>query len=398
MLAACALVGLPAGARAAGPDTSGAPQAIAFLNQQREANGIPAFTATEASLATSWCPAESQGPVTESRVLAGGSDPVGFTAGSSPWSAAPLHQILMYDPLARSAGWATMTNAPFDGGPVVPYLECMGFGDEAPAPAATTAYTFFSELGPDAVPPSVDVQGEGPFAPQQLAGISQGTPTGPQPIFYVLGVGQVRAVSWSLTDRSTGSAVPGVSLVDSYDAQSDGYDPTIMWNSAVMIPPVLQPGTIYDGQARFTGDGGTCVTESFAFATLQSDGSPLGASVPRPSVQSCSATPAPPVAPPPPRVDARWRHGVLVVRSALGSGERLVVRARGRLHRTRRGTLRLRGRYTRSVIAWATRQGRSSRHVRIRVRRVRVQGWRVAVQGRRVAAQGRRGPVQILLG
>jgi hypothetical protein len=352
-----------------GPDTSGAAQAIGYLNQQRQANGIPAFTSTDSSLASSWCPNEDQEPITESRVLAGGSDPAAFTAGSSPWSAAPLHQILMYDPLARSAGWATMTDAPFDGGEVVPYLECMGFGNPAADPSRPTAYTFFSELGPGAVQPSIDVQGEGPFAPQELAGISQGTPTGPQPIFYVLGVGQVRAVSWSLTDQSTGASVPGVHLVDSYAAQAAGYDPTIMWNNAVMVPPVLQPGTEYDGTARFTGDSGACVEESFAFATLQNDGSALGVTVPRMNSQSCSGSTSTGAHPAPPRVHVRWSHGVFVVRSGLRHGERLVVRAHRRLHTSRRATLRLRGRYTRTVIAWTRSRGHSSPHVRVRVRR-----------------------------
>lgn len=370
VFAGLTLACLPAGAQAStGPDSSGATQAIAFLNQQRQANGIPAFTRIDNSLATSWCPNEDDGPITESRVLAGGSDPAGFTAGSSPWSAAPLHQILMYDPLARSAGWAAMTDAPFDGGEVVPYLECMGFGNEAADPSRPTAYTFFSELGPDAVQPSIDVQGEGPFAPQQLAGISQGTPTGPQPIFYVLGVGQVKAVSWSLTDQSTGQAVPGVHLVDSYAAQAAGYDPSIMWNNAVMVPPVLQPATQYDGTARFTGDGGACVVESFAFATLQSDGSPLGLSEPRMTARPCSTQESTRMAPGAPQVSVRWRRGVFVVRARLHRGERLVVRVHGRVHRSRRPTLRVRAEYARTVVAWAISGGHSSPHVRVRVRR-----------------------------
>jgi hypothetical protein len=370
VLAGLALAGLPVPARAStAPDTSGAAQAIAFLNQQRQANGIPAFTRIDNALATSWCPNEDQAPIDESRVLAGGSEPATFTAGVSPWSTAPLHQILMYDPLARSAGWATMTNAPFDGGEVIPFLECMGFGNEAADPSRPAAYTFFSELGPAAVPPSIEVDGEGPFAPQELVGISQGTPTGPQPIFYVLGVGQVKAASWTLTEQSTGQAVAGVHLVDSYDAQAAGYDPTIMWNSAVMVPPVLQPGTEYDGTVRLTGDAGACVQESFAFATLQSDGSPLGVTVPRMTWQSCSepASTGPLAAPL--RVRVRWSRGVFVVRSGLRHGERLVVRAHGRAHRSHRAILRLRGRYARTVVAWATRRGHSSSHVRIRVRR-----------------------------
>jgi hypothetical protein len=178
-------------------------------------------------------------------------------------------------------------------------------------------------------------------------------------------------VSWSLTDQSTGGAVPDVHLVDSYAAQAAGDDPSIMWNNAVMIPPVLQPGTVYDGQARFTGDSGACVAETFAFATLQSDGSPPGVTVPRMSARSCSTVKtvnrSSPLAAP--HVHARWRHGRFVFRAALARGERLVVRVHGRVHRTRRPTLRVHGRYSRTVFAWVTRRGHSSRHVRVRVRR-----------------------------
>lgn len=357
---------LPVAAQASsGADTGGAAQAIGSLNQQRVANGIPAFTKTDNSLATSWCPDESQGSVTESRVLAGSSAPLGFTAGSSPWSAAPLHQILMYDPLARSAGWATMTNASLDGGETMPYIACMGFGDEASDPAMPTAYTFFSELGRGGVQPTLDVQGEGPFAPQQLAGISQGTPTGPQPIFYLLGIGRVRAVSWSLTDQGTGAAVSDVALVTSYQAQADGYDPTIMWNNAVMIPPVLAPGTVYDGSAEFTGAAGACVKESFSFATLQSDGSELGVSLPAPTTQSCSSSSVSK-----PRVKVRWAHHMFVAHSVLRRGERLILRAHGQLHATRRSTLRVRGRYAHTLEAWATRAGHRSARVLVRVKRL----------------------------
>lgn len=379
LFAVAATGGLPAVAQASGPDTSGAAAAIGFLNQQRQANGIPAFSGIDNNLAAAWCPNESQTPVTESRVLAGGSDPVSFTAGSSPWSAAPLHQILMYDPLARTAGWATMTNASFDGGEVMPYLECMGFGDEGADPSAPTAYTFFSELGRDAVPASIDVQNEGPFAPQELVGISQGTPTGPQPIFYLLGMGRVRAVSWSLSDRSTGASVPGVSIVTSYDAQAAGYDPTIMWNNAVMIPPVLQPGTIYDGQARFTGDNGSCVQESYSFATQQADGAALGVSLPGISTSSCSSSSGAgggggggvtAAAPDPPHVKARWARRTFVLRSALHRGERLVVKVHRHMRSTTRSRLRLHGRYASTVRVWVTRGGRSSRRVLVHVKRV----------------------------
>ncbi len=360
-----------AAAASSGPDTSGATTAIGYLNQQREANGIPAFTTIDNSLASSWCPDESQEPVTENRVLAGSSEPLTFTAGSSPWTAAPLHQVLMYDPLARSAGWATMTDASFDGEGTMPYIACMGFGDEAPDPSQPTAYTFYSELGPDAVQPSIDVQGEGPYSPEQLVGISQGTPTGPQPIFYLLGMGRVRAVSWSLTDTATGAAVPDVSIVTSYQAQAAGDDPDYLWNNGVMITPVLTPATVYDGEAEFTGDGGSCLEETFAFATLQSDGSPAGVDVAPMHASSCSTSKRTALATAPrlPRARARWRRGVFVVKARLRRGERLSVVVHDRRVSSRRRVVRVHGRYARRLVVWVTRSGRSSAHEVVRVRR-----------------------------
>lgn len=380
-MAAAGLALVPAAAQAAG-DTSGANAAIWYLNQQREANGIPGFRSVDNSLATSWCPYEDQSPVTEARVLAGQSYPSSFTSSSSPWTAAPLHQVAMYDPLARSAGYATMQNASFDGGPTMPYIECMGFGNEADDPSTPAAYTFFSELGPNDVQPSITVDSEGPFAPQQIVGINQGVPTGPQPIFYLLDMGQVRADSWSLTDASTGQAVPNVQMVDSYKVQAAGYDPGLLWNNAVMVPPPLQAGNVYTGQAKFSGDDGSCLIEDFSFATLQSDGSSLGTHVPALSYHSCggggsssssSSSSTSHAARTThrrmrvPHVVAHWRHGKLIIKARLRHGQRLVVKAAGRYVVTRRHRVRLHTHYVSSVTVWVTKAGASSAHSVVQV-------------------------------
>lgn len=433
-LAVLAAAVLPAAARADSttPDTSGASAAIGFLNQQRVANGIPAIKTIDNSYATAWCPDEDNGPSggENSRVLAGSSDPEGFTATSSPWTDAPLHQAFLYDPLAQTAGYATLTNAPFDGGQPMPNIECMGLGNEASEPTTPTAYGFFAEAGPGQVPSTITVQGEGPFAPQQLVGIPEGTATGPQPILYTLGIGQVRATSWSLTDAATGATVPNVGLVTSYEAQAAGYDPYLLWNDSVLVPPPLQPGTVYDGQATFTGAGGVCVAETFSFATLLSDGSALGAQLAPLSAKPCpgthwagssnsagsgsssagsgkstgsgsstgsgkstgsgsstgsgkstgSATSPGDLAIGPRhsalasrsgavQVVAHWsRHSRLVIASSLPQGERLIIRQGHRTTTTRRRKLRLRWPYSPRITVWlTTASGQRSQAAVIRV-------------------------------
>jgi hypothetical protein len=97
-------------------------QAIALLNQQRAANGIPPITTTNENYAAAWCPDEDHGP-------AGGemrrdwSPFVDWTADSSPWTDAPLHQISMYDPRMDTAGDVNVNGQ-----------ACMGLGGDANQP------------------------------------------------------------------------------------------------------------------------------------------------------------------------------------------------------------------------------------------------------------------------
>lgn len=371
------------------PDTSGSSAAIAMLNQQREANGIPAIANVNNSYASSWCPYEDTGPSDgdESRVLAGGYQLSTLTASSSPWSTAPVHQAIMYYPLVRTAGWAVVRNGAYDGGAVYPFAECMGFGDIAPEPATPEAYAFFSERGPSAVPATDSVY-EAPFEPQQFAGFAPGTPTGPEPILYVLGIGRIRATNWSLVDESTGAAVPGVGMVTSYQLQAAGYSPNYLWDDAILVPPALQQGTVYDGRATFTGDGGECLTETFSFATLRADGSSTGAKVAPVAAKPCGGTNSATAnvaghrASQPAsrharrsqrakrtRVGLTWSraHG-LVVTAQLLRHDRLFVKLGHRVASTRRGSLRLRWPYARTVVVWLRdASGTSSARVRMRV-------------------------------
>ena len=246
---------LPGWARADG-GVDGA-QAIAFLNQQRAANGIPPITTTNENYAAAWCPDEDHGPP-GGETWRDWSPFVDWTADSSPWTNAPLHQISMYDPRMDTAGDVNV-----DGD------ACMGLGGDANQPASgVTFYSFVWEGGHSDVPPSETVPGEGPFAPQQLVGIPDGQATGPQPLLFPEGMGSApHAISWSLTDAS-GMPVPNVKFADSTTAAAAGYSPFFLSQGGVMIPPVLAVDTTYNGTVVWeqSGGGGTA-TQTFSFTT-----------------------------------------------------------------------------------------------------------------------------------
>ena len=233
------------------------PQAIAFLDQQRAANGIPPITTINENYAAAWCPDEDHGPPGGEtwRDLSGAVD---WTADSSPWTNAPLHQMSMYDPRMDTAGDVNV-----DG------QACMGLGGDANQPASgVTFYAFVWEGGHSGVPPSETVYGEGPFAPQQLVGIPEGQATGPQPLLFAEGMrGAPHAISFSLTDAS-GTPVPNVEFADSTTAAAAGYSPAFLSQGGVMIPPVLAADTTYNGTVVWEpSGGGATATQTFSFTT-----------------------------------------------------------------------------------------------------------------------------------
>lgn len=196
--------------------------AIAFLNDQRRANNIPPITRIRQAFAAAWCPNEDTGPSGGEtfRVL---STSLAWSRTSSPWDAAPLHQFALYYPLARAAGDTVRSGR-----------ECAGLGDLAPEPTVPTFYAFLSDIGAQNVPPDETVENELPFAPQQLVGIPQGRTTGPQPILYALGMGDVQALHWSL--RCGGRVQKNVRFADARQTP-------LLSGGGVMIPPVLTPHT-----------------------------------------------------------------------------------------------------------------------------------------------------------
>jgi hypothetical protein len=265
----CATTLAPTPAAAALPATApvsvdGA-TALAFLNQQRAASGIPPVTINQAFV-TAWCPNEDTGPSggESSRDL---SPVTAWSATSSPWDNAPLHQFSMYDPIYGAAGDANVAGQ-----------ACMGFGDLLPAPSTPAFYAFVADGGPSVVPNTEVVPGEGPFAPQQLVGIPDGQPTGPQPLLYALGMGSgVHALSWALT-AANGSPVSGVKFVDEATVGAAGYAGYIAQDSGgIMIPPPLAPATTYTGVVTWEGlawngssrqgDPAIMDTQAFSFTT-----------------------------------------------------------------------------------------------------------------------------------
>lgn len=232
-------------------------QAIAYLNQQRAANGIPPIGQDIQSFAAAWCPNEDAGPSGGEwdRDMSGALD--AWSATSSPWDNAPLHQFSIYGPLWTGAG---DVNA---GGEA-----CMGMGDAAGEASSPTYYAWLSDDGPGSVPATETVEGEGPFAPQQAVGIPQGTATGPQPLLYALGLPgesfnsfpetDPHALSWSLA-TAAGRPVTGVKFVDDSVSAAYGY-PGYIPGGGVMVPPPLTPGVTYDGSVLWQALAGGSFT------------------------------------------------------------------------------------------------------------------------------------------
>ncbi len=250
VLIVCAL--LPAAAPGA-RHVEGA-QAIAFLNDQRAANGIPPVIENQL-FASAWCPAEDTGPSggESARVLS--SFLAGWSPTSSPWDDAPLHQQTMYNPAYTQAGDVDAAGQ-----------ACLGTGAPLPEPPAPTFAAFYSDTGPHDVPTTETVAHEEPFAPQQLVGIPQGHPTGGQIILYAEGMGeQVEPVSWTLAEAN-GTPVANVRMADEQQAEAAGY-PGYLTGVGVLIPPVLKAESSYSLTVVWQSVSGSRATQALSFTT-----------------------------------------------------------------------------------------------------------------------------------
>jgi hypothetical protein len=261
-----ALAPLPAQALAEGT-LEGQP-ALEVLNEQRAANGIPPLSLNQ-SLAASWCPNEDEGPGGPEvrRDLSGNGD---WGRSYSPWDDAPFHQFSEYSPVFTEAGIVNTGMEASEG--------CLGVAGARSEPATPTFYAFVSDMGPGDVSPTETVSEEGPFAPQEVVGIPQGTTTGPQLLLYARGMSgevpyfanQVRVLSWSLT-HAGGSPVSGAHLVDEAAMASAGGHFSeaagLLAGGGVLIPPPLAPGG-YSLSVVWEGAQGAVATQSLSFTVL----------------------------------------------------------------------------------------------------------------------------------
>jgi hypothetical protein len=226
--------------------------AIANLNAQRRANGIPAGVVNDSSLSAG-CAAHnnymhSNGDTLDHDEVPGrtGYTVAGDDAGNraalalgalswatindNPWETAPIHLAQLLDPSLAVSG----------------YNESFGFscavtlGDPRRAePVAPRLYTY---PGPNAHIYTAEQAVEGPFTPGELVGLKQGTTTGPYILVFVDGVVPlgpvkpdiVRATLKPRTSSKAKKASKGLTLkiVDSTNAQLEPYLPP----GGVVIP------------------------------------------------------------------------------------------------------------------------------------------------------------------
>jgi hypothetical protein len=236
--------------------------ALTDLNRQRELNGIPVIPTINQWFSRAWCPAEDTGP-SGGETMRDWSAALDWDRSMTPWDDAPLHQISLYHPLMTTAGASDATGG-----------ACLGLGNPARSPVTPTFYAYTSDTGRNDVPPVEIVSGERPYAPQELIGIKEGVPTGPQLIVYAEGFpgeawntsGAAMQITSATLATGTGQPVRGMHVVDSRTAA--GYaDATLFSDAAVLIPPRLRPNSIYKAMVEWRSPKGQTARQTFEFAT-----------------------------------------------------------------------------------------------------------------------------------
>lgn len=198
---------------------------VALVNKQRAANGIPPITTIAQQDASSWCPREFEAPLTNGETGRVSASVDTWTLDSTPYSTAPLHQYVIYDPLATVAGDVHTANG----------TDCMGVSQPdllepitAPAPVF---YAFVNERGPRFARAS-EVARELPTTPQQQLGEPASERTGPQILLFAIGLGFSPQASTVALATRAGAAVAGARVA----GEAHG---------GVLVSPPLKPGTAY---------------------------------------------------------------------------------------------------------------------------------------------------------
>jgi hypothetical protein len=291
LLAVAGALALPAVASA--DDT--AANAIAALNAQRAANGIPAGI-TERAEWSNDCALHNEYQRENGGVLTHQEDPAkpGYTDGgafagqnsvlsssgygadgANPWEMAPIHLMQLLAPALGETG--------YDHGCMITIA-----GWTRPQPPVPQIFTYPGN-GTHTIYPS-EVANEGPFVPGDFVGLPAGTTTGPH--IFVLGFGTGKA---HLTDASlTGPSGPvEIRTVDDFTDTVGVYLP----DGGIIIP--VQPlvsGATYTAHATLGGVpydwsfsagkllpqlSGQFDTKTLAASATSSSGAPISAVVKR---------------------------------------------------------------------------------------------------------------------
>ncbi len=223
-------IGVPA---ALGAGLEGA-SVIALINRQRAANGIPPITTDDQEEASSWCPREFEAPFAHGETGRVSASEDEWSAVATPYSTAPLHQYILYNPLATVAGDVHTASG----------IDCLGDSEpnllapiDTPSP---TFYAFVNERGPRYARAS-EVARELPTTPQQQLGEPASQRTGPQILLYAIGLGFTPHASTVTLATRSGKVVAGTKVA----AETLG---------GVLVPPPLKSDTSYVLTIGWTGE------------------------------------------------------------------------------------------------------------------------------------------------
>lgn len=211
-------------------------EAIAYLNQQRAAYGIPPVTLDQ-SLLKPECNLgnhEIASPITT------------WSPTASPWPQAPYHEQILYDPTDVQGAYgeyASFGDEKSSSGP----WSCMWFRHDYHGVPAF--YWAAEATGPNAVPPEITAF-EAPSTPSRDLGLKD--PTGPNISLYATGTVHRDAISATVVGPS-GQPIPthliesfggAMLVVDHPLAERTTYNASVVWRSSEYVGPMEKEANV----------------------------------------------------------------------------------------------------------------------------------------------------------
>jgi hypothetical protein len=283
LLIACgALLLAPASAQSVAPA-----EALRLLNLQRSANGIPGDVAESAGL-TDGCVKHDAYIGLNGGVLGSGEDPAkpGYTPEgdrqtlassgvellshdatwsetANPWLLAPIDLFRLFDPEVAVAGYADAAG-----------LACLRVGGGRAAPPAPELYSVPGP-GRSGVPTS-EVNGQAPYAPQQLVDVAAGQATGPNILLFTRGLRGSRPLGATVVSLTGPQGAVEARLVTEATTSAAG---TGSWfrGGGVLVPVApLAPFTSYVARVTWHRDAeaGLPAADAEQVVEFETDGLP----------------------------------------------------------------------------------------------------------------------------